>query len=404
MKSVRVLAPTWHHDLAEAERRAHDRVATANTTFWKDLASGDLASIEGAQGHLARSEADIREAQAVDESAGAMGMYFRRVAQLAQMDIRHQVRVSEALASLADARAKHPFGPIDPTERVYPQLAIAYALGGKLDEARSLMGEYARTVPPMVQKGDPDHYEALGNIALADGHFAEALKNFQQMRVGNVCVTCGMFEIAQSFTKLGQPDSALAYYQQYVSSGELAAHSGGRGPPGGGVSADGRAVRGEGRSQARGRLVREDARSVEERGSGAAADREGCEAEGGEAAGDAVVGRASEYSDARRSCELSRSPNDRDDRRDDREDHADDALRLVGAAGKDALEGEIRDSVKEHDCDHGVAGVVVDPHHDHARRHHVEASPCDPWCGLAGLHHGDDVPGRPDRAEHDARP
>ena len=221
MKAVRAIAPTWHHDYAEAERRAHTQVATTSTTFWKDLASTDLASIESVQGHLARSEADIRDAEAVDESAGAMGMYFRRVAQLAQMDIRHQVRVSQALASLADARAKHPFGPIDPTERVYPELAVTYALGGKLDEARSLMGEYARTVPPFVQKGDPDHYEALGDIALADGHFADALKNFQQMRVGNLCVTCGMFEIAQAFTKLGQPDSALAYYQQYVSSGEF---------------------------------------------------------------------------------------------------------------------------------------------------------------------------------------
>ena len=73
------------------------------------------------------------------------------------------------------------------------------------------MGEYARTVPPLIQKVDPDKFEALGNIALADGHYAEALKNFQQMRVDNLCVSCGIFEIAQSFTKLGQPDSALAY-------------------------------------------------------------------------------------------------------------------------------------------------------------------------------------------------
>ena len=29
------------------------------------------------------------------------------------------------------------------------------------------------------------------------------------------------FELAQSFTKLGQPDSALAYYQQYVSTGDM---------------------------------------------------------------------------------------------------------------------------------------------------------------------------------------
>jgi eukaryotic-like serine/threonine-protein kinase len=217
MKAVRVVAPTWRHDYAEGERRGRERVATASTTFWKDLTSGDLASIESTQGHLARSADDISEAEAVDESGGAMGLYFRRVAQLAQMDIRHQVRVSQALASLGEARTKHPFGPIDPTERIYPQLAIAYALGGKLDEARSLMEEYARTVPAMVQKGDQDRYEALGNIALADGHFPEALKNFRQMQVANPCIVCGTFEIAQAFAKLGQPDSALAYYQQYVS-------------------------------------------------------------------------------------------------------------------------------------------------------------------------------------------
>ena len=220
MKAVRVLAPTWRLDFAEAERRAHERLTTASTTFWKDVASGDLASIEGTQGHLTRSEADIRDAEAIDESNGAMGPYFRRIAQLAQMDLRHQVRVSQAIASLSEARAKHPFGPIDPTERQYPQLAVAYALGGKVDDARSLMDEYARSVPPMMQKADPDRYEALGNIALAQGHFEEALKNFQQMRVMNVCALCGTFEIAQAFAKLGQPDSALAYYEQYVSRGD----------------------------------------------------------------------------------------------------------------------------------------------------------------------------------------
>jgi tetratricopeptide (TPR) repeat protein len=222
LKALRVVAPTWRHDYAEAERRGRERVATASTTFWKDVASGDLASIESTQGHLARSEDDIRVAESVDEAAGAMGLYFRRVAQLAQLDIRHQVRVSQALASLSEARAKHPFGPIDPTERVYPQLAIAYTLGGKLDEARSLMDEYARSVPAMVQRSDPDRYEALGNIALTEGHYEDALKNFRQMRVENLCVSCGTFEIAQTFAKLGQPDSALAYYQQYLSRPDFA--------------------------------------------------------------------------------------------------------------------------------------------------------------------------------------
>ncbi|MEO6211743.1 MAG: tetratricopeptide repeat protein, partial [Gemmatimonadaceae bacterium] len=221
MKAVRVLAPTWRHDYAEAERRARERVTTVSTTFWKDVALGDLASIEGAQGHLARSEADIRNAEAIDDSSNAMGQYFRRIAQLAQMDLRHQVRVNEALASLSEARARHPFASIDPTERQYPQLAVAYALGGKVDDARSLMDEYARSVPPMLQKADPERYEALGHIALAQGHFDEALKNFQRMRATSPCALCGTFEVAQAFAKLNQPDSALVYFEQYISRGDM---------------------------------------------------------------------------------------------------------------------------------------------------------------------------------------
>ena len=220
-KATRVLAPTWRGDFAGAERGARERASTASTTFWRDVASGDLASIEGAQGHLARSEADIRNAAAVDDSNGAMGLYFRRIAQLAETDFRHGVRVSQALETLTEARARHPFASIDPTERQYPQLAVAYALGGKVDDARSLMDEYARSVPPAVQKADPDRYEALGNIAMIQSRFDDALKNFKEMREANACSECGTFEIAQAFAKLGQPDSALAYFAQYAAGRDI---------------------------------------------------------------------------------------------------------------------------------------------------------------------------------------
>ena len=221
MRATRVFRPVWRQDYAEAERLAREALAAASTTFWKDVESADLASIESTQGHLARAEADLRVGEASDESAEAMGLYFRRVAQLAQLDIRHQVRVSEALASLSSARAKHPAAAIDPTERQFPQLAVAYALGGKVDEARSLMDEYARTVPVQVQKLDPDRFEALGDIAMAQGRFADALKNFQQMSFANPCVACGVFESAQAYAKLGQPDSALASYERYIATGDL---------------------------------------------------------------------------------------------------------------------------------------------------------------------------------------
>ena len=210
------IVAAWKLDYPEAERRAHDAIAAAPTAFWKDISLGDLAGAQSAQGHLASSEASIRAAAVINEANGAMGLYFRREAQLAQMNLRHQVRVSEALATLAEARSKHPFGPIDPTERQYPQLAIAYALGGKADEARSLMDEYARTVPALAQKGNPERFEALGNIAMAQGRYDEALRNFQATRVDNPCTMCGAFEVAAAFAKLGQPDSARAYYEEYL--------------------------------------------------------------------------------------------------------------------------------------------------------------------------------------------
>ncbi|MFI5243410.1 MAG: tetratricopeptide repeat protein, partial [Gemmatimonadales bacterium] len=216
MRASGVLVAEWQHDFPEAERRNRETAAAAPTPFWKDVAAGDFASVDGMQGHIAKSEAAMREAASVDEAAGAMGMYFYRVAKLAQLDLRHQVHVGAAMAALADARSKHPLNSVDPTERQYPQLAIAYVLGGKVDEARSLMAEYARTVPALVQKGDPDRLEALGNIAMAEGRNEESLKDFQAERADNTCTLCGTFEVAAAYAKLNQPDSARAYYGEYL--------------------------------------------------------------------------------------------------------------------------------------------------------------------------------------------
>jgi tetratricopeptide (TPR) repeat protein len=221
MTASRASVAGWRHNYPEAERLARAGMAEATSPFWKDVAEGNLASIEGAQGHIARSEAGFRAAASIDESNGAMGQYFRRVAQLAQLDLRHEVHVSQAMAMLSDARTRHPLGLIDPSDRQYPELATAYALGGKVDEARSLMDEYARTVPPMMQKSDKERQEALGYIAMAEGHFDEALKNFRAMRVDSPCMLCGTFEVAEAFAKLGQPDSARAYYEEYLVTGGI---------------------------------------------------------------------------------------------------------------------------------------------------------------------------------------
>ena len=51
---------------------------------------------------------------------------------------------------------------------------------------------------------------------MAEGHNEEALRDFQSERVNNQCTLCGTFEVAAAFAKLNQPDSARAYYEEYL--------------------------------------------------------------------------------------------------------------------------------------------------------------------------------------------
>jgi len=142
-----------------------------------------------------------------------------RAAQVAQFRFRHQVRTGEALATLSAALAKYPLSAMEPSDRPYTAVAIAYALAGKTDEAQRMMTEYARNVPPQVQKGDPDRFTAAGEIAMAQGRYSDALASFRQSQIDNICVLCNTFEIGAAYAKLAQPDSALVYYERYLHGG-----------------------------------------------------------------------------------------------------------------------------------------------------------------------------------------
>ena len=210
----------WHGDYPLAERRARDLAAAEpNSRYWQAQFTELIGSVAGAQGKLAEAEEKFRASASLHEARGALDLYLTKMAKLAQFDLRYHNRPSDALAIVSEALAKHPLASIDPGDRPYPQLAITYALAGQPDEAQRLMSEYAHTVPLGVQKGDPDRLIAAGEISAARGRFAEAVSAFQASREENMCATCGAFELAQAYTKLGHADSALAHYEQYLATG-----------------------------------------------------------------------------------------------------------------------------------------------------------------------------------------
>jgi tetratricopeptide (TPR) repeat protein len=213
---------SWRGDYALAEQREHE-LATAETSspYWRARTQEALGYTAGAQGKMAQAEQLLRSGAALHDARGATDQYLGTMARLAQLDFRYRNRPADAIAIITEALAKHPLSSMEPADRPYSQIAIAYAMAGQPDEAQRLMTEYAHAVPLGFQKNDPDRFAAAGNIAMARGRYADAITDFQALHAESMCVTCGQFETAQAYAKLAQPDSARAYYERYLNVGGI---------------------------------------------------------------------------------------------------------------------------------------------------------------------------------------
>jgi len=204
-------------DYPSAEKYLQELQAAQNSSaLWKEITNQDAAAIAGVQGKLALAEQRYRAAAAAGESRGLPGEYLIQMASLAQLQIRHRNNPAAALAMLDSALAKHPLSSIEPMDRPYPALATAYALAGRADEAQRLITESDRVIPPGVQRGNYFRLGAIADVAAARGDYQAAIAGERAMRAIWGCPNCGLFEIAGAFAKLGQPDSARYYYEQWL--------------------------------------------------------------------------------------------------------------------------------------------------------------------------------------------
>ncbi|MEP7067448.1 MAG: protein kinase, partial [Gemmatimonadota bacterium] len=210
---------SWRGDYAVAEQHARALAAEeASSKFFQATVQEDLAYSAGAQGKIAQAEQMFRSAASMQEARGAGDLYLSDMARLAQFDLRYHNRPADAAAILSEAMARHPLASLQPEDRPYSLIASTMAIVGQPDEAQRLLAEYAHAVPAGVVRGDLDRFGAAGQIALARGKYAEAIAAFKTQHSDNLCVACGKFEIAQAFTKLGQPDSAIAYHTSTLDS------------------------------------------------------------------------------------------------------------------------------------------------------------------------------------------
>ncbi|HEY6807616.1 MAG TPA: tetratricopeptide repeat protein, partial [Gemmatimonadales bacterium] len=208
------------HDYAATERWWRQMLAAERPgAAFHEAAAGALAMAAEVQGELGRSAQLLRDVESDGEARGLPGDYIGGALGMAWMDLHYRGRSQDAMAKVAAALARHPIASIDPEARPYTNLAQFYAAAGRVAEAQRLMAEFERVVPEGVRRGDVGGFIAAAEIARAQGHFAEEITQYAAVRREVGCGVCGLYETAQAYEKLGQPDSALAAYETVAETG-----------------------------------------------------------------------------------------------------------------------------------------------------------------------------------------
>jgi tetratricopeptide (TPR) repeat protein len=193
------------------ERHAEGPLDRADASRW-------LADIALARGRLAEAEEYTRDAMAASVDAGRPADYLKDAGTLGFTDIWFRRRPTDGLRTLEAALARYPLDSIPLLDRPYITLALIYASAGRPRQARTLLTRYEREVDPTFRHiDDPRRQWAWGQVALAEGRYADAVVAFKvYVPTPRHCLACGQAALAQAYDRLGNSDSAIAVYERYV--------------------------------------------------------------------------------------------------------------------------------------------------------------------------------------------
>ena len=132
---------------------------------------------------------------------------------------------SPALSARIDSMVESvPFSTLPMVDRPYLRLAMLLARSGNPAKARALVARYRAEVTDTALRRDQeaDLHSTLGEVALADGKWQEAIAEFRRGDIGydgkpaNECASCLAFNLARAFDAGGQADSAAVMFERYL--------------------------------------------------------------------------------------------------------------------------------------------------------------------------------------------
>jgi tetratricopeptide (TPR) repeat protein len=188
----------------------------AGSPNWQRWARGSLADLDEVRGRLRSAEDHSRAAVEAAIQEGSPGVALG----LAIMPAIHQALYLDdraaALRTIEAALRRFPLSRMDALDRPYDGLITAYAAAGRADRARTLKTEFETTVEPAL-RAFPERRVREAAVAEAEGRPGDAITALKAYRAEVPgCPTCGVAQLGRAYDAAGNPDSALAAYEQAV--------------------------------------------------------------------------------------------------------------------------------------------------------------------------------------------
>ncbi len=180
---------------------------------------GDHALLGGRIAEAVRLNDDAR----AQDSARGAAPPLAGAQDAALLEIFFHERPERATRILDSALERSSVSTMDAFERPDAKLAALYALAGRPDRARELLGRYAREVKDSaaLRSNEPVRHRALAEIALAERRPLDAVREFRladELPDGpaDECTICLSAGLGRAYDQANMPDSAIASYERYI--------------------------------------------------------------------------------------------------------------------------------------------------------------------------------------------
>jgi tetratricopeptide (TPR) repeat protein len=217
--AIRIYADSQYDRLEKVLDSAH---SASKTLEVRVNASYMLSELLAVRGRLREAERVYQRYMTEATQLGNASPAIFDSTVMAGYDVWLRSQPARAVARLDAALAAHPLSEIPAQDRPYDWLAHVYSIAGRPDRARAVLADFAQNKDSgFIRRRQPMLHQSLGEIALAEKRYADAIVEFRRgdldidgRPIGTPLRT--HFSLGRAFDLANEVDSAIAHFNTYL--------------------------------------------------------------------------------------------------------------------------------------------------------------------------------------------